>query len=209
MLSAFLAFGIAAAPPPAAALPEPTATLSILAGTAISASDSETGVVVPFVHVGARVRVARSPMAPRIHMNADLTGLRGEQVSLEDPATIKALEISVGLSQRLHKGLELFPYVEAGSATVLAGVERATSLKWLVGGIGIDPDGGSLRVGVGMDERLSGQFQPVVTWYGGVRLRRHRGVAAYLVGSGVHGLASLGRPARSLVRVGVAVGVVR
>lgn len=184
----------------------PDNSVSILAGSIASTSGDTSGITLPFVHVGAVVRLADADMAPRLRVDVDLTGLPGQEISLESPETFRAVEAKVGISQRPYRSVGFALFAEAGSAMVLAR-DQGQARKWACGGVRIDRTRGSLAIGVGADQRLGGYYQPAVIVYGGVRLYERFGVGVWLVGQASIGIADYGRDTPSdLVRVGVAIG---
>jgi hypothetical protein len=187
--------------------PKPSGnSVSILAGTVASTSGERSGITIPFVHVGAVVRLADPELAPRLRVDVDLTGIPGQQIDVEDPGTFRAVEFKAGVSQPFSRHVHFSAFAEFGSAVVLSR-EQGRAMKWAGAGLRVDPPGGSLAIGIAADQRLDGFYQPALLIYGGVRLHEQWGIGAWLVGSAVIGLVDYGRETpHDLVRVGVALG---
>lgn len=191
-----------------AAADEPS-SVSVLAGSVASTSGETSGITLPFIHVGAVVRLADADMAPRLRVDVDLTGIPGQEITLEEPGTFRAVEAKVGISQRPYRSVGFSLFLEAGSAMVLS-QEQARAMKWACGGLRIDRERGSLAIGIGADQRLGGYYTPAVVVYGGVQIHKQFGVGVWLVGQASVGLVDYGpRTPRDIVRVGISLGVGR
>lgn len=191
--------------------PAPSMRLTVLAGSIASLSADASGVA-PLARVAVDAPLAGSARAPSLHVVADLTALPGEQISLQDPQTYRALEFSVALSQPLHPALRFGLWAEAGFASRLPGdtQPRDRAPRW--GSMGLrfaSSARAHLTVGIGGDQRLSGVWVPAVQIAGKVALATVKGVRVCLIGSAVLGLdvtGAYGPATRDLVRVGITVG---
>ena len=204
---------------PAEPAPEPTPPpnmkLSLLAGGVASLSADASGVA-PLVRIRAEARLSKSDKGPNIHVLADLTALPGESIALEDPQTYRALEFSAALSQPLPSPLLFSVYAEAGFASRLPSdpAPRDRSAKWGSAGFLFQTKdrAGRLTLGLGGDQRLSGEWVAAVQVTGHVKIREAKGVSVYLVGSAVLALDLGARNAaapiaRDSVRAGIAIGI--
>ena len=203
-----------AADPPSPT-PEPNLRVSILAGGLASISADASGVA-PMARIRTEARLTKSAAGPSLHVVADLTALPGESVALEDPQTFKALEFSAGISQPLPGPLLFALYAEGGFASRLPAdtAPRDRSAKWAALGFLFQTKDRAhrLALGIGRDQRLSGQWVTAVTASGHVKLREERGISVYLVGSAVLSMetelvGNLRPVARDSIRIGVAVGL--
>lgn len=214
--------------------------LSALAGglASLQPAPADSGAAVtPLVQLAVEADTAPSAHAPKLVVLADLTALPGDQLDLQDPATFRALELSVGLAQPLGTSLLFRLYAEAGFATRLAGdtQPRDRTARWASAGLRFAGEHAWLQVGVGPDQRLGvappeptqpspltsamtaashDGYQVAVTVRGSVditSLGDHGRVA--LVGSAVLGLdlsrrwSGLNGGRNDVVRLGVAVGL--
>jgi hypothetical protein len=174
-------------------------------------SDADAAIS-PMARVLVSVPLASWDKAPVLHVQADLSALPGETVSLADPATFRALEFRLGVSQRVHDTVNADLYAEAGFATRLPGDVEAvdTTARWAAAGVRIGRFGrGWLSLSLGADQRMTGTYAPAVLLSGAVQLVERAGVGAYLVGDAILGLDQYGTERRDVVRVGVAIGGTR
>lgn len=178
------------------------------------ATDTEASLE-PLASLGIEAPLSTSERGPSLEVQADLTALPGEALNLSDPLTFNALEMHVGISQPLPLPLLFSVYAEGGFASRLAtSSEPVTRLPgWASFGFlfrTADRDH-SLRVGIGPDERLSGEWAAAVHISGQAKIGERAGVSLYLVGSLVRALdlSAYGytAPARDALRLGIAVGM--
>ena len=214
--------------------------MSAIAGGLASLQPSpaeSSAAVTPLVQLAVEADTAKSAHAPKLVVLADLTALPGEQLDLQDPATYRALELSVGLAQPLGDSLRFRLYAEAGFASRLPGdtQPRDRTARWASLGLRFAGEHAWLQVGLGPDQRLGVRpevlpapdvspgpqlaparngYQAAITVRGSVDITSlgERGRVA-LVGSAVLGLdlsrrwASLDGGRGDVVRLGVAVGL--
>ncbi|HKQ02664.1 MAG TPA: hypothetical protein VJ735_20265 [Actinomycetes bacterium] len=190
-------------------------SVSILAGGGVSMGSEASAAVTPMARVDVGVPVASWRMAPRLHVQLDLSALPGQAVSLEDPATFRALEFRLTLCQPIADSLYLDLCTEAGFASRLPGdpEPRDRAVRWAAGLVRFGRFGrGWLTVGVGGDQRLDGFYRPAVEVAGALKLYRAdtgplRGGSVQLLGDAVLGIDVYGTgPRRDVIRIGMAVG---
>lgn len=205
--------------------------MSALAGGQVSLQPVEVdsaAALTPLVQLAVEADTADSATAPRLVVLADLTALPGEQLDLQDPATFRALELSVGLAQPLGGSLRFRLYAEAGFATRLPGDTQPTNrtARWASVGLRFSGDRAWLHVGVGPDQRPGASapadpavqaparaYQAAVTVRGALRLGDVGPGSISLLGSAVLGLdlsrrwPSLDGGRTDVVRLGVALGI--
>lgn len=217
----FAAPAFAQAPPDVPApVSAPGPRVTILAGGLASLGGDTGSAVTPLARVAVELPLAQAALSPRLHVTADLSALPGETVTLEDPATFRAIEFSLAVSQRLHRKVNFGLYAEAGFASRLPAdpAPRVRAARWLCGGLRFGAFGrGWLEVGLGVDQRhTAGEYQPAVVVAGAVTLYEREGgflagAAMQLIGSAVLGADFVGWPGYSsgrgdVVRVGIGVG---
>lgn len=215
-------------PPPA---PEGM-KVAILAGGLVSmSSETEGGKVAPLARIAVSGPLAlpgiEARHLPRMFVSADFTALPGDTIDLRSPETFKALELRLGVAQRVAPELAAGDqrivtqlYAAAGFATRLSGENEPRDRAPRFGEIGVRLEertsGSFIAVGLAADQRLDGRYQPAVVIGGAVQLYEVdsgtlRGARALLVGNAILGLDLsyvTGRtPARrDQVRVGIAIG---
>ena len=198
------------------AVPCPTVEVSILGGALVLMGSEGDAALSPLARVLVTLPLAQGsrkgwlPIPPSLHVQADLSALQGETLSLEDVSTWRALEFRVGASQRIHDFLNADLYAEAGFATRLPGEleARDRAVRWVGAGVRIGRLGpGWLSLALGADQRLDGQYQPAVLLAGAIQIGERAGVALFLTGDAILGLDYAGSaPRRDVVRIGLAVG---
>lgn len=158
---------------------------------------------------------------PRLQVAADFTGLPG-QVAGADIAnfdTWKSIEIEFGLAQPVFRGghQRVSFGIAAGWATRLPGLQepRDKTARWgqLFAEIAQTEDAAYLRVGIGGDQRLNGDYRLAVIIRGAVRLLPPakdgwlEQVDMRLVGDAILGLSIAGfvPSTRDVVRVGLVI----
>jgi hypothetical protein len=204
----------AAATPPTA--PVPGLEVELSAGGSLILSGEVGADASPFarIDVTAPLPIGRRPeWFPRLAVRVDLSGLPGDTVDLASIETYKSLEAEIGVVQRLSQYNEhrLSVYGLGGIGTLLPGEPeaRANAIRW--GGLGLElrntERGDYLRVGIGGDQRLTGDYRLVTTISGSLRLGAATGtldgVEVRLTGDAILGLAVAGfeRADRDVVRV--------
>lgn len=155
---------------------------------------------------------------PQLEVTADLTGLPGgDAVDVTKLETFKAIELTVGVLQPVFRGghQQVSFGVEAGFATRLAGSTqpRDRTARWgqVLAEVAHTEGAAYLRVGLGGDQRLDGDYRLVALVEGAVRLWRDdtagatHGVEVRLVGDAILGLSMPGflPSTHDCVRVGV------
>lgn len=186
-----------------------TVTVGVLAGGLTSMGSDADAAISPMARVLVSVPLASWDKAPVLLVQADLSALPGETVSLSDPATFKALEFRLGIAQRIHDTVNADLYAEAGFATRLPGEIEAqdTTARWAAAGVRIGRFGrGWLSLALGADQRMTGEYAPAVLLSGAVQLGERAGVGAYLTGDAVLGLDQYGVDRRDVVRIGICLG---
>lgn len=199
-----------------------------MAGGVVSLASDVDAKVEPWAWINVDVPTADSPRAPSMLVEAALSALPGESLDTADPATFRSLEFKLALEQPIAQALHFKLYGEVGFATRLPSdpTPRERTARWAAGGVRYAGDLGYLAVGIGGDQRLTGAFRPAVTIAGAVKLlqlkedvldaagnviaKKSRGPQMSLVGNAILGIDSPAygsRPARDVVRVGVAVGI--
>lgn len=182
-------------------------------GMTALATDTDAGVE-PLASIGIEAPLSTSSRGPSLEVQADLTALPGETLNFTDPQVFNALEMSVGLSQPIHPSLLFRVYGEGGFASRLAtNEEPVTRLPgwWSLGFLFRTADRAHfLKVGMGTDERLNGEWSAAVHVSGQAKVGERAGVSLYLVGSLVRALdlSAYGYtpPGRDALRLGIAVG---
>lgn len=177
------------------------------------ATDAETKVE-PYISLQVQAPLSTSARGPRLSTQLELIPLQGEAVGLSAPTTFKALELGVAVVQPLPRPMLFSVYLEGGFASRLATSEEpVTRLPgwWSFGLVFATKDGDHLlRVGMGPDERLSGDWAATIHVSGRAKVGERGGVSLYLVGSAIRALdlSAYGyrTPARDSIRVGIAVG---
>ena len=210
---------------PPAPEPDPTGQelrVTILTGGMVGLATDSTTNVEPFVRVGARFPLAANPMAPRLHAIIDLMPALGQQADLQAVSSWKSIEVSFGVSAYPVPAWNVGLWGEGGFASKLPGSNEPLfkAARWAYGGIIFDRfRAGSLKFGIGADERLDGTYQPAVTVKGWVALYQATTQSSWPTGSMVSlvGDAILGINVSSyypgltggihdVVRVGLCVG---
>lgn len=202
--------------------PDTDIHVSILSGAMVGIATESESTVEPFVHVGAKVPLSDSPQAPRLHAAIDLTSSPGEAVALEDPWTWKAVEVAIGISAYPVEKLNVGLWAEGGFSSKLPGqddkIPRYKAARWAYGGVIFDKfKGGSLKLGIGGDQRLDGSYQAAVTIKGWVSLYQTekgflKGSMIALVGDAVLGInlseyyPGLNGGLHDVIRVGLTAG---
>lgn len=190
------------------------------AGGIVSLATETDSAVEPWAWIDIDVPVADAPMAPSMLVELGLSALPGAQVNAADPATFHAIEAHIGLAQPIAPILHFDLYVEGVFATRLPGDARPRNgtARGISGGLRFRSSKGSLALGIGADQRLTGEYRPAMTLRGAYKLWQIKdgsgapkagGVQMSLVGDAILGLdapttgSSYGR---DVVRVGVACG---
>jgi hypothetical protein len=191
----------------------PTVDVNVLLGGTVSMGADAAAKLSPAATVRVGMPLASWLRPPRLHVQMDLSALPGQAASLEDPETWRSLEFRLGVSQSVHDTVNADLYAEAGFATRLPGEleARDRAVRWLAAGVRLGRFGaGWLSLGMGVDQRLDGEYRPAVLLAGAIQLYdgdRLVGGHVYLVGDAVLGLDYYGSaPRRDVVRVGLAVG---
>lgn len=205
-------------------------SLTVQAGGLASISPEASGVA-PLARVGVAWPLLRgvdskgralADRGPRVTVTADLTALPGEAVELSDPATFRAIEATLGIDQPLGGKIAAAIGLRAGFASRLAtDTETPRDKAPRFGSVGMSfsgTGGDHLFVGIGGDQRLTGEWEAAVLVEGAVRLYTaesgvFQGGALSLIGRAILGLdfgagagADPGRPRRDSIAVGIAVG---
>lgn len=202
--------------PTPAPSPEPERRLQIRAyGGALTAVTTDADAAVePLGSLQVLAPLTTSKKGPSLFVKVDLTALPGETLSFSDVQTFKAIEAGIGIVQPLGGPLLFNLYLEGGFASRLAvesePVDRLPGF-WSAGFLFATSDGDHfLKVGLGPDERLSGEWSPCVHVSGQAKLGDKGGIGLYLVGSMIRALDLSGygysTPSRDSIRVGVALG---
>lgn len=195
---------------------EPPAMLvRATAGALTAVATDANASVQPLASLSVIAPLSKSRKGPSLAVQADLTALPGETVDLSDPQTFKALELGIAVVQPLGGPLLFSVYAEGGFASRLAvESEPVTRLPgWFSAGLLFATADGShyLRVGMGPDQRLSGEWSPAVHVSGRAKVGERAGVSLYLVGSAIRAIdvSAYGftLPARDSLRIGVSVGM--
>lgn len=195
--------------------PKPNIRVRAAAGSITSLATDVPASVKPLASVGVEARLSTSLRGPSLEVQADLTALPGDTLDLSDPQSFNALEFIVGLSQPLHPALLFRAYLDVGAASRLATSEDPVNRLpafWAVGLLfRTSTREHWLKVGIGSDQRLSGDWAPTVTVSGQAKVGERAGVSFYLVGSMIRALdlSAYGYavPPRDSLRVGVAFGM--
>jgi hypothetical protein len=197
--------------------PEPvTAPISVRAyagGLTAVTTDADASLQ-PLASLQITAPLSKSVKGPSLSVQADLTALPGETVEFSDPTTFKAIEFGVAVVQPLGGPLLFSLYGEGGFASRLAVDSEPVSrlpAYWSGGLLFASADGDhSLKVGLGPDQRLSGEWAAAVHISGRAKVGERAGVSMYLVGSLIRALdlAIYGAqtPSRDSIRIGLAVG---
>lgn len=201
-------------PEPPAPERKPLQIRAYAGGLTAIATDADAAVE-PLASLQVLAPLTTSDKGPSLFVKADLTALPGETLSFDSVETFKAIELGVSVIQPLGGPLLFSLYAEGGFASRLAvesdPVDRLPG--WAsFGFLFSTSDGGhSLRVGMGPDERLSGEWSPCVHVSGQAKVGERAGVSMYLVGSLIRALdlTAYGyrTPARDSIRLGIAVGM--
>jgi hypothetical protein len=189
-------------------------SFSILAGGGVSLGSEAPAAPMPTMRVEVGVPVADWKKTPRLHVQLDLSALPGETLSLEEPATFRALEFHLTLCQPIADSLYLDLCGEAGFASRLPGdpEPRDKAVRWGAGLVRFGRFGrGWLTVGLGADQRLDGLYRPAAVVAGAVKLYQSealKGASVQLVGDAILAIDVYGSNARrDVIRIGMAVGV--
>lgn len=203
--------------------PDTDIHVSILSGAMVGIATESDSTVEPFVHIGAKVPLSADPQAPRLHASIDLTNSPGEAVALEDPWTWKAVEVAIGVSAYPVAKLNVGLWAEGGFSSKLPGdaadpQPRYKAARWAYGGVIFDKfKNGSLKLGIGGDQRLDGTYQAAVTLKGWISLYQAekgflKGSMVALVGDAVLGInlsnyyPGLNGGLHDVIRVGLTAG---
>jgi hypothetical protein len=161
----------------------------------------------------------RSRWWPQLEITADLTGLPGQEqaVNVTQLDTYKAVELALGVVQPVFSGghQRVSLGLEAGFATRLPGstTPRDKTARWgqILAEISHTEGAAYLRVGLGGDQRLDGDYRLVAIVEGAARLWKEKagaleGVEIRLVGDAILGLSVAGfvPSNRDVVRIGIA-----
>jgi hypothetical protein len=196
--------------------PEPGLEVELSAGGSLIMSGEVGADATPFARIDATapLPIGHKPeWFPRLAVRLDLSGLPGDTVDVAEIQTYKSLEAEIGVVQRLSQYNEhrLSVYGLGGLGTLLPGEPeaRAKAIRW--GGLGLElrntKRGDYLRVGIGGDQRLTGDYKLVTVISGSLRLGAAtgtlKGVEVRLAGDAILGLAVAGfeRADRDVVRV--------
>jgi hypothetical protein len=130
------------------------------------------------------------PSGPWLHVDTLLRGLPSGDVSLEDPSSVKAFDGSAAIVQRLWAPLRFSVYARAGLASRLSEATADSERLPVYGSVGLDfrSERGYLQVGVGPDQRLSGEAVPSVVTLAGVQVAERAGLKLWLTGSVIRAL---------------------
>lgn len=200
--------------PPPLPSPDPRFRATVMGGALTAVSTDTPASIKPLIAVMVEAPLSSSMRAPSLEVQAVLSALPGETISFMDPTTFHALEFTAGLSQPLHPRLFFSIYLDAGAASRLATSEEPVSRLpgfWSAGLLfRTDSRDHWLKVGLGSDQRLSGEWAPTVTVSGQAKVGDQAGVSLYLVGSLIRALDlsayGFAVPPRDSLRVGVAIG---
>jgi hypothetical protein len=176
------------------------------------ATDAEA-TVQPLASIGVEAPLSTSARGPSLEVQADLTALPGEAIDFSDVRSFRALEFTVGISQPISAALLFRLYADGGFASRLATSEEPVARLpgwWSIGCLFRTKDRShSLKVGLGADQRLSGDWAAAVHVSGAAKVGERAGVSMYLVGSLIRALdlrPYYQTPRRDSLRVGVALG---
>lgn len=103
----------------------------------------------------------------------DLGALPGESLSFAQVETFRTLEFRAGLAWRPFDSIAVAIYGAGGYASRLANDPEPldNAARWAEGGVRVANAGGDyLEVGIGPDERLDGDYQPVLSVNYGVEV---------------------------------------
>lgn len=207
-----------AVPAPASG-PAP-AVVSISVGGEVTMGEADAALT-PTVILSVEWPLSTADLAPLAIVTGKFGGLQGEAVELADPTTFHTLQFDLQAAQRVSRRISGAIYLGVGFATMLGTdpepvhkAPRYWSAGVRFGGAGT---AGWLSVGVGMDQRLTGAYQPAAVVAGALRL--YTVDKGALAGGSVqlHGEAILGLNlstrwpgydggGRDVVRVGVSIG---
>lgn len=199
------------------AAPKPSVRFSVGAGAMLLFQQATKAA--PLIRVDGNVGLAKArcgqegdewDCAPRLHFLMDFGANPGESPTLADPASIKAIGMRGGISQRPLRDVFLALYCEAGAEALLPPDGEAPIPAQRYGGCGVRLDGfdaGWLNVTVNGDERLDGVPQGTVSVAGALRLHEQKkgeslaGGHVSLVGTALFGLRG-----STVIKVGMVVG---
>lgn len=203
------------APPPSPAAKRQPISIRAYGGGLVSIATDTEAAIEPLAALHVSAPLTTSAKGPSLVVHADLTAGPGETIDFTTGVqTFKAIELGVAVVQPLGGPLLFNLYLEGGFASRLATdpepVDRLPG--WWSGGLlfaTADRDHW-LKVGMGPDERLSGDWALSVHVAGQAKVGERAGVSLFLVGSLIRALdlSSYGYvvPARDSLRLGVAVG---
>lgn len=205
---------------PEADPPGQTMAVSVMAGAQVGFATEADNAYEPFVRIGAKVPLAPNPEAPRLHAIIDLTGAQGAAIEVEEPQSWKSIEVSLGVSAYPFSKLNVGLWADGGFSSRLPGdtTPRVKAPRWAYGGVIFDRfKAGSLKVGMGADQRLDGSYQPAITVKGWVALYQAEtgpwaGAMITLVGDAILGVnlseysTDLTGGLHDVIRAGLCVG---
>lgn len=176
-------------------------------GQILASTNSETAVD-PFVSIDVRTKLADTTYSPRLKIYAELGALPTETISFDSPDSIRSVEAVLRISQPLSEILYFRPYVEVGFSTKLPGeteVLNRTARFWSTG-FEIGDAFNALSVGFGTDQRLDGDWSPVTSVTGKVRLKSIDKANFYMVAKGIFDMHLYQTDRRDVIMIGFSVG---
>jgi len=189
------------------------------AGGIVSLATETDTKVEPWAWIDVDVPVADYPMAPSMLVEVGLSALPGETLSQADPTTFRAVEVHLGIAQPIAEAVHFDLYAEGVFATRLPSdpTPRNRTARAVSAGLRFRSSRGSLALGVGADQRLTGEYRPAMTLRGAYRMWQMKdkdgkasGPQMSLVGDAILGLDAPSSPnasGRDVVRIGVAIGL--
>lgn len=188
-------------------------TLRLSAGGQGLFTGDTANILTPFARIEATAPIPlwsttaeKSWRWPQLEVTADLTGLPGQKagVDVTNFDTWKAIETAVALVEPVFRGgyQQVSFGVQAGFATRLPGSTepRNKTARWgqVLAEVAHTEGAAYLRVGLGGDQRLDGDYRLVALMKGSVRLWRDdtdgatHGVEVRLMGDAILGLSVAG-----------------
>lgn len=194
--------------------------LNILAGAQVLFATEADTAYNPLVRIETSVPLSKNPKAPNLLVGIDLGGSQGAAVGLEDIQSWTTIEATVGASLYPLPDLNVGLWAEGGFSSHLPGdtTPRVKAPRWAYGGVILDRfDAGSLVLGLGVDQRLDGFYQPAVKIKGRLALYQAKdgglsGAQVSLVGEAILGInlseysMELTGGVHDVIRAGLTVG---
>lgn len=186
------------------------ASVSIVAGGAVSMGGGADSSLQPLAVIVVDLPASSAAMGPRLLTDFQLRALPGEALSLSDPTTFRSFSFRSVVTQQLSRSLRFSIYAGVGFASRLGtDPEPADRMaRWWSAGLRFAGARGLLELGAGQDERLGGGgYWPAAHARGALLLASPRGVNTYLLGEAILALRLGYAPERAdVVTLGVAAG---